>query len=131
QFAKVYFKSKTLLSKSDQSKLYSVLEPALGRYKQLEEENQEKFKKSLRTWCNLYSFLAQIMPFVEYEFEKFYPFAKYLLTRLPKENLSEALSFYDEVSLSYYRIQKLQEGSITLQYGEKGELSGATEAGIS
>ncbi|MCB9221544.1 MAG: type I restriction endonuclease subunit R [Ignavibacteria bacterium] len=131
QFAKVYFKSKTLLSKSDQSKLYSVLEPALGRYKQLEEENQEKFKKSLRTWCNLYSFLAQIMPFVEYEFEKFYPFAKYLLTRLPKENLSEALSFYDEVSLSYYRIQKLQEGSITLQYGEKGELSGTTEAGIS
>lgn len=131
QFAKVYFKSKTLLSKSDQSKLYSVLEPALGRYKQLEEENQEKFKKSLRTWCNLYSFLAQIMPFVEYEFEKFYPFAKYLLTRLPKENLSEALSFYDEVSLSYYRIQKLQEGSISLQYGEKGELSGTTEAGIS
>lgn len=131
QFAKVYFKSKTLLTKSDQSKLYSVLEPALGRYKQLEEENQEKFKKSLRTWCNLYSFLAQIMPFVEYEFEKFYPFAKYLLTRLPKENLSEALSFYDEVSLSYYRIQKLQEGSITLQYGEKGELSGTTEAGIS
>ena len=130
QFSKVYFKSKTLLSKSDQAKLYSILDPAVGRYKQLEEEKQDEFKKSLRTWCNLYSFLAQIMPFVEFEFEKFYPFAKYLMTRLPKENLSEALSLYDELSLSYYRIQKLQEGNIALEYGQKGELSGTTEAGI-
>ncbi|MER3330162.1 MAG: type I restriction endonuclease subunit R, partial [Candidatus Kapaibacterium sp.] len=130
QFAKVYFKSKHLLSKSDQAKLYSVLEPALGRYKGMEEEKQDEFKKSLRTWCNMYSFFAQVMPFVEYEFEKYYPFAKYLMTRLPKENLSESLSIYDEVSLSYYRLQKLQEEDIKLEYGVKGELSGAKEAGI-
>lgn len=131
QFAKVYYKHKTLLTKSDQSKLYNALEPAIGRYKKLEDEEQDKFKKSLRTWCNLYSFMAQIMPFIENEFEKFYPFAKYLQTRLPKEDLSESLKFIDEVELSHLRIRKLQEGDISLDYDQQGELSGTSEGGIS
>ena len=84
----------------------------------------------MRTWTNLYAFLAQIMPFREPEFEKFYAYAKLLQTKLPKRNLSEQLHLDDEIALEYYRLQKIKEGSIDLAKGEKGEINGLTEAGI-
>ncbi len=70
------------------------------------------------------------MPFIDSEFEKFYAYAKLLQTRLPKRELSEALHLDDEIALEYYRLQKIKEGSIELQKGEVGELSGTTEAGL-
>jgi type I restriction enzyme, R subunit len=84
----------------------------------------------LRSWTNLYAFLSQIMPFIDSEFEKFYAYAKLLQTRLPKRELSESLHLDDEVALEYYRLQKIKEGSIELQKGEEGELSGTSEAGL-
>jgi type I restriction enzyme R subunit len=74
--------------------------------------------------------MAQIMPFTEPDFEKFYAFAKLLQTKLPKMDLSETLQFDDEVALEYYRLQKIADGSIELQKNEIGELDGLTEAGI-
>ena len=70
------------------------------------------------------------MPFIDSEFEKFYAYAKLLQTRLPKRVLSESLHLDDEVALEYYRLQKIKEGSIELQKGEEGELSGTSEAGL-
>ena len=68
--------------------MYRHIDPAVDRYKNIEaEEEKEAFKKSLRTWANLYAFMAQIMPFREVEFEKFYAYAKLLLTKLPKRDL--------------------------------------------
>jgi len=129
-FANVYFKPSTSLNAKDQSKLYSFIDPAVDRFRALEAEKKEEFKKSIRTWTNLYSFLAQIMPFRDAEFEKFYAYAKLLQTRLPKRDLSDSFQFSDEVALEYYRLQKVKEGSIDLITGENGELSGISEAGI-
>lgn len=130
-FANVYFKPSTSLNVKDQSKLYSLIDPAVDRYRAIkEEEKKEEFKKVIRTWTNLYSFLAQIMPFKDAEFEKFYAYAKLLQTRLPKRNLSETFQLSDEVALEYYRLQKVKEGSIDLITGENGELSGISEAGL-
>jgi type I restriction enzyme R subunit len=115
----------------NQKYLYSFTDPSVERFKELEtEEKQDEFKKSIRSWTNLYSFLAQIMPFVDAEFEKFYAFAKLLQTRLPKRDLSETFLLSDEVALEYYRLEKIKEGSIELLKGEEGELSGTTEAGL-
>jgi hypothetical protein len=77
-----------------QSKLYAYIDPAIDRYKAIEtEDEKDEFKKGLRTWTNLYAFLAQIMPFREAEFEKFYAYAKLLQTKrkhpvnpIPKSN---------------------------------------------
>ncbi len=129
--AKVYFSPATRMTARTQAKLYSFIDPALDRYKVLEtEDEKEAFKKSLRTWTNLYSFLAQIMPFREPEFEKFYAYAKLLLSKLPKRDLSESMKLVDEVAMEYYRLQKIKEGSIDLVTGEDGELDGLSEAGI-
>lgn len=130
-FAKVYFSPTTRMTARTQAKLYSFIDPALDRYKVIEtEDEKEEFKKSLRTWTNLYSFLAQIMPFREPEFEKFYAYTKLLLTKLPKRDLSESMKLVDEVAMEYYLLQKIKEGSIDLITGEDGELDGLSEAGI-
>ncbi len=129
--AKNYFNPTTRMTAGTQAKLYSFIDPAIDRYKAIEsEDDKEEFKKSLRTWTNLYSFLAQIMPFREPEFEKFYAYAKLLLTKLPKRDLSESMKLVDEVAMEYYRLQKIKEGSIDLISGKDGELDGLSEAGI-
>lgn len=131
-FANVYFNPDTNLNHAKNQKyLYSFTDPAVDRFKELEtEEKRDEFKKSIRSWTNLYSFLAQIMPFIDAEFEKFYAYAKLLQTRLPKRDLSETFQLADEVALEYYRLEKIKEGSIQLIKGEEGELSGTSEAGL-
>jgi len=81
-FANVYFHPETKLNNPKQQKyLYSFTDPAVDRFKEIEEEEkQDEFKKGLRTWTNLYAFLAQIMPFVDPDFERFYAYAKLLQT---------------------------------------------------
>lgn len=130
-FSKIYFRPSGKLTAKDQSQLYAFIDPAVDRYKAIEkEEKKDEFKKSLRTWTNLYAFLAQIMPFKETSFEKFYSYAKLLQTKLPRRNLSEQLHLDDEIALEYYRLQKIKEGSIDLVKGEDGEINGLIEAGI-
>lgn len=131
-FANVYFDPKTKLNNPKHQKmLYALTDFAVDRYRSIEEEEKrDEFKKGLRTWTNLYAFLSQIMPFTDSDFEKFYAYSKLLQTRLPKRELSESLHLDDEVALEYYRLQKIKEGSIELQKGEDGELSGTSEAGL-
>ena len=129
--ARVYFDPLTRTTTGAQARLYRHIDPAVDRYNNIKlQEDKETFKKSLRTWTNLYAFMAQIMPFREVEFEKFYAYAKLLLTKLRKRNLSESMELTDEVALEYYRLQKIKDGSIELIAGEGVELDGLTEAGI-
>ena len=130
-FANVYFKPSGKLTTKDQSQLYAYIDPAIERFKAIETpDEKDEFKKSLRTWTNLYAFLAQIMPFKDAEFEKFYAYAKLLQTKLPKNDLADSLQLTDEIAMEYYRLQKIKEGSIDLVKGEDGELDGLSEAGI-
>jgi type I restriction enzyme R subunit len=130
-FATVYFDPKTKMTSQFQGKLYALLAPADDRYKALEtEEKKDEFKKSLRTWINLYAFLSQIMPFHDADLEKFFAFSKLLLTKLTKRSLGESVQFVDEIALEYYRLEKIKEGAIELIQGENSELEGVTEAGI-
>lgn len=130
-FANIYFDPQSRLhTEKQQKKLYAFTDPAVDRFKLLEEEKQDEFKKGIRAWTNLYSFLAQIMPFTDVDSEKFYAYAKLLQKRLPKKDFSEQVVLEDEIALEYYRLQKIQEGGIPLQVGTEGELSGTGEAGL-
>ena len=131
-FAQVYFNPSTKVNNpKDQRLLYGFTNQAVDRFKAIQEdERKDEFKKGLRTWTNLYSFLAQIMPFTDVELEKFFAYARLLLTRLPKRDITEGIHLDDEVALEYYRLQKIKEGAIQLVKGEDGELSGVTEAGL-
>ncbi len=127
-FAKIFYKPDS--TTKDQAKLYGFIEPAVDRYKQLDEEKQDEFKKALTSFVRLYSYLSQIMPFKDVELEKLYSYGRFLLTKLPKIDYTERLKLDNEVALEYYRLQKIVEGDLVLQVQGKHELNPTTEAGI-
>lgn len=129
-FAQVFYKPGQTSFK-DQGKLYACIDPAIDRYEDLEEEQQDEFKNSLTTFVRLYSFLSQILPFQDVDLEKLYTYGRFLLTKLPKTDPTDRLKLDNEVALEYYRLQKIGEGDLVLQIQGQYGLDPVTEAGIS
>ncbi len=129
-FAKVFYKPGNY-SVKDQGKLYGYIDPAVDRFKELNEEQQDEFKKGMTAFVHLYSFLSQIMPFQDVELEKLYSYGRLLLNKLPKSDYTERLKLDNEVALEYYRLQKVAEGDLVLQVQGEYNLDPTTEAGIS
>lgn len=140
-FCNVFFKSAKTLSVSEQRKLNAFIDPAVERFKQLPEESseddvisnevtQESFKNTLQSFTRLYSFLSQIMPFTDVELEKLFTYSRFLVKKLPRKNQADRFKLGDEISLEYYRLQKIAEQRLALEdQGEYG-LDGRTDAGI-
>lgn len=129
-FAEVFFK-KEEHNVRDQAKLYSWIDPAKDRFKALEEQKQDEFKKGLTSFVRLYSFLSQILPFQDIDLEKLYSYGRLLLIKLPKTDYIERLKLDNDVALEYYRLQKMSENAITLEAKGEVPLNTTTEAGIS
>lgn len=129
-FMEVYAKNATIFSVRDQKKLYAHLDPAVERFKALEDEQKDNLKNSIKAYTRLYAFLSQIMPFYDLELEKLFIVLKYLNKLLPKRDMSERFQLNDEVALEYYRLQQIETGNIALSKGQEGELDVITEAGI-
>lgn len=129
-FSKIFYKTGNTSIK-DQGKLYGYTAPAVDRYKELTEEQQDEFKKGMTSYVRLYSFLSQIMPFQDVDLEKLYSYGRLLLNVLPKVDYTERLKMDDEVALEYYRLQKIGEGDLVLQVQGEHGLEPTTEAGIS
>ena len=136
-FCNVYFKSVKTLSAGEQKKLNAFIDQAVERYNALPPEStelnaaeakQEDFKNSLKSFINLYSFLTQIMPFRDADLEKLFTYSRFLLKKLPRRNQADRFNLGDEVSLEYYRLQKVGEQSLVLEsqgeYGLDGEMEG-------
>ncbi len=129
-FCNVFFKKSVSHTDRDSAQLNAYIDPAVDRYKAIKKhEVQEDFKHTLTVYLRLYSFLSQIMPFQDAELEKFYAYGRLLINKLPKKGMSEKLKLNDEVALEYYRLQKISEGSITLEKGGEYGLKPTTEAG--
>lgn len=129
EFSKVFYKPTETQSPADHAKMNACIDPAVGRFKGLEEEMQEEFRKVLVAYRNLYSFLSQVIPFQDSDLEKLYSYIRFLLKKMPRPDRGPIYDFDDEISLKYYRLQKISEGSIDLEKGESGEISGPTEVG--
>jgi type I restriction enzyme R subunit len=127
-FCKVFFKPKQNQTPADHALLNSSLDPAVRRFVELDAAKQDEFKSLLVAFRNLYSFLAQIIPFQDTDLEKLYTFIRFLITKLPK-GTRERLELDDDVKLKYYRLQKISEGSIVLEPGDRGFVSGPTAVG--
>ncbi|MDD5151104.1 MAG: DEAD/DEAH box helicase family protein [Flavobacterium sp.] len=140
-FCNVFFKSAKTLSVSEQGKLNSYIDPAVERFKQLPLENskddvigteitQEDFKNTLQSFNRTYSFLTQIMPFSDVELEKLFTYTRFLYKKLPRTSENDKFKLGDEVSLEYYRLQKIAENNIVMEDQAVYELEGGGEAGI-
>ena len=140
-FCNVFFKSAKSLSVSEQGKLNSYIDPAVERFKQLPLENskehvigneitQENFKNTIEVFNRTYSFLTQIMPFSDIELEKLFTYTRFLYKKLPRTSQQDKFKLGDEISLEYYRLQKIAENDIVMEDQEVYELEGGGEAGI-
>lgn len=129
EFAKVFYKPREIQSLADHAKMNACIDPAVNRFNKLEEDKQEEIRTWLIAYRNLYSFLSQVIPFPDFELEKLYTYVRFLLTKLPKRKTGNVYNFDEEINLRYYRLQKISEGSIDLQAGKGGEVSGPDEVG--
>lgn len=131
-FAKIFFQPD--YNPKYQSKLNAYLDPAVERYKKLPEQSnedeliQDDFKHLLILFTRMYAFLSQIMPYGDFELEKFYPYVRFLIRKLPKKYMADRFNLDDEIALEYYRIKKQGKDDIVLENGE-GEVSNVKNGG--
>jgi len=128
-FAAVFFRPKEDVVFADHAALNRVVDPAVDRFKSLQEERQEEFRGWLGAFVRLYAFLSQIMPFSDVGLEKLYAYSRFLERKLPQRDRGEEYRVGGELVLEYYRLQKISEGAIPLQKGATADLKGPSEVG--
>lgn len=126
-FAKVFFTEQKKQTNLDFSKLNAYLDPAVGRFNELDEEDKLEVRARMNKFTRNYDFLTHI---IRYDDERLHRFAAYsrLLVRKLHIDGDPAPSLEDEVALQYYHLQQVYEGSIELA-DEKGELSNNPDTG--
>lgn len=131
-FARVFFAPKRRQSPSDHKTMNAILDQAVARFVQLQntaEEDAELWRGKLQAFLNLYSFLSQVIPYQDSDLEKLYSYLRHLALKLPKRRHGPGYQFDEEVELDYYRLQKISEGSISLNDGYAKPLDGQREVG--
>ncbi|WP_295438381.1 type I restriction endonuclease [uncultured Thiodictyon sp.] len=131
-FALVFFAPKRRQSPGDHKAMNAVLDQAVGRFRHLQntgEDEAELWRGKSQALRNLYSFLSQVIPYQDSDLEKLYTYLRYLALKLPKRKSGAAYQFDEEVDLDYYRLQKISEGSISLNEGYVRPLDGPREVG--
>lgn len=117
EFVKAYQKGK------HQSELLNLLEEPVKRFKRADDEDQVDFKKKIRRYQSIYSFMAQLLPFSDLSLEKLYIYLKFLSKKLPTINNPLPFNVLEDVDMDSYKIDTRDEGSsIVLSTGE-GELN--------
>ncbi len=128
-FAAVYFKPRRKETVHDHAAMNGILDQAVDRFKERDEEARDKIKALLVSFRNLYGFLSQVIPYQDSDLELLYTYLRFLLTKLPKREGSGPAHLEDEVELQYYRLQKISEGQIDLNVGDGRPLKGPGDVG--
>ncbi|MDI3261454.1 MAG: type I restriction endonuclease [Fulvimonas sp.] len=131
-FARVFFAPKRRQSPGDHKAMNAILDQAVARFVQLQnsqEEEAELWRGKLQAFRNLYGFLSQVIPYQDSDLEKLFTYLRHLALKLPKRKSGPGYQFDEEVELDYYRLQKISEGSISLNEGYAKPLDGPREVG--
>jgi type I restriction enzyme R subunit len=84
------------------------------QYIPLSDEDKDKFRKMVNKYVRQYSFISQIITFIDTDLEKFYLFTKLLFKYLPYEKETLPLEVTQMVDMDKYKIQEEENGSIIL-----------------
>jgi len=111
-FARVYLTSD---DPSANAQLYSIVDAAVGRFEDLDPDDQDAFRKTLKRFVQLYAFIAQIMPLHDTQLEKRYTYCRFLQRRLPRREVG-SLDLGD-LELTHLRLRNLGKQKIELDAG--------------
>ena len=84
------------------------------RYIPQTDDVKVKFRKMVNKYVRQYSFVSQIISFIDTDLEKFYLFTKLLFKYLPYEKETLPLEVIQMVDMDKYKIQEEENGSIIL-----------------
>ncbi len=118
-FAKIFFKLPAAKVATDHGPLNAWLDPAKDRFDALEAEKRDEFRGALGAYRNLYSFLAQTVPFQDIALEKLYAYGRMLLSKLPRESVGP-VDLGDEVALRSFSLKKQMEDEALVMVAEDG-----------
>lgn len=118
-FARIFYRTPGKQNPADHAHMQRHLQPSVDRFKAMDdEERRREFRDKLSSFVKVYSFLSQIMPYVDPDLELLYSFGRLLLPHLPLERDGSTVKLGDEVGLQYYRLQRVFSGAIELREGE-------------
>ena len=92
---------------AEREKLDPVLDACVGEYLQhLNEDGQVEFKGNAKVFVRTYSFLANILPYTNADWEKLSIFLNFLIPKLPspkEEDLSKGI--LETIDMDSYRVE--------------------------
>jgi type I restriction enzyme, R subunit len=123
RFAEAYFGG------AKQDRIYTLLAPAVDRFRALSEEEQTDFRKALLDYVRVYSFLSQLLTFTDADLEKLYHYARLLRRALPPPGKEELpVEVKRQIDIESFEVRKLHQGAIELERGP-GRLDPKDEKG--
>ena len=130
----MFFRPTSTRTPGDHAKMNAWLDKAVQRFAERGKidhgaEECEEFRGRLIAFRNLYAFLSHVIPYGDTDLEKLYTYVRFLIPKLPRRAGGPQYRFDDEVSLKFYRLQKISEGQIELQPDQPEPLDGPTEVG--
>lgn len=104
------------LGGAERDKLDPILDASVAAYKQLELDDQIKFKNAAKSFVRTYGFLGSILPYGNVEWERLSIFLNLLIPKLPSpqgDDLSEGI--LSTIDLDSYRNEAQESISIKLE----------------
>ena len=102
---------------ANHEQVYAALDPALTRFMELGEDDQDEFRDVLGRFVSLYGFIAQIVNFTDATLERDYVYCRALQARLPGRD-AERIDIGSEVALTHLRTEQTFEGTAALTEGD-------------
>ena len=129
-FAQVFYKPMERQGVADYAHMQRHLQPAVDRFKAIDDEAKcEEFREKLSGYVRVYAFLSQIVPYADPDLEMLYSYGRFLLPHLPLDRDTTIIKVGDEVTLQYYRRERVFSGAIVLKEGEDQYIKSPSEVG--
>jgi type I restriction enzyme R subunit len=111
----------TVAEAKDHGAVYALLDPALERFRALDETDRLAFKDAIDKFVRTYAFLSQVVTFQDSKLERDYIYCRALASRLRDQATIERLDLGTEVELTHLRSEVTFEGSLALD-ADTGEV---------
>lgn len=115
-FARAYFAA-TADDRGVHGRLHAQLDPAVGRFEELDPDDQDGFREALKRFVRLYAFISQIMPMHDTQMEKRFAYCRYLERRLPKRE--QGVLDLGELELTHLRLKRMGGHQIEIEEGAR------------
>ena len=127
-FAQAFFSSGPSGVKSVHGQLATLLQPTVERFRELDGEGQKEFRDRLQAFVNLYSFLSQIIPYGDHDYERLSAFGRALLPHV-RPDREDVIDIGHDVELEFYRLTQQSFGAIQVAEGPAEFVASPTEVG--